>query len=87
MSPQREAHLGNGQSKAGQQTGEDKKCEAWCPPFANLFYGLESMPSNSPVIESSPYQHLRRVWRDRKTLCRMKLPSGVHLRARACVSL
>ena len=86
MSPHRDAHLGDGQSKAGQQTGKDMHREARRPPFANFFRGLESMPSNSPVTASSPYQHLRRVWRDRQTLCRMQLLSGVHLRVRTCVS-
>ena len=45
------------------------------------------MPSNSRALECSPYQHLRRVWHQRLTLCRMQLLSGVHFQTCSCVSL
>ena len=45
------------------------------------------MPSNSRVLESSPYRQQRRVRRDRQTLFRPKLSPGVHLRASTCASL
>ena len=81
------AHLRFGLPKAEEQTGEDKQREARCRTALNLYSALESMPSKSRVLESSPYQHLPRVWRDRQTLCRMQLLSGVHFQTCSCVSL
>ena len=80
-------HLGHLRTTPGRLTGEDKIRGAWCRTAANLVTGLEGMPSNSRVLESSPYQHLRRVWYGRQTLFRMKLSPGVHLRSRPRVSL
>ena len=49
VSPQREPHLGYGPAAAGEQTGEDKQNESWRRNFANLFAGMEGMPSNSRI--------------------------------------
>ena len=70
-----------------QVVARNRDGRAWRRTFANLFYGLESMPANSRVLESSPYQHLRRVWRQRETLFRKQLLSGAHLRPHTSVLL
>ena len=87
MNLRKEPPLGYLLPTAWRQAGEDKKRETWCRTAANLFSGLVCMTSNSRVLESIPYQHLRRVWLERRTLFHMKLLSGVHLRTRTCVSL
>ena len=48
---------------------------------------LQSKPSNSRVLESGPHQHLQQLGHNRRTLFRMKLLSGAHLRSCTCVSL
>ena len=44
------------------ELSKDKCGEAWCRSVANLLSGLETMPSNDRVFESSLDQHLRRAW-------------------------
>ena len=73
--------------KGGQQTGRDEKREPWRRVGAILVSGLGSTPSNNCVVKSNPYQHLRRVLLERRTLFRTKLLSGVHLRTCTCVPL
>ena len=82
-----EPHPGYLLATAGEQPSKDKKREAWCRTLANLSSGLESMPSNSRVLENRPYQHLQQLGHNRRTLFRMKLLSGAHLRSCTCVSL
>ena len=44
-------------------------------------------PQKVGCSRACPYQHLRRVWRERQALLRVELLSGVHLRARKSASL
>ena len=87
VSTRTEPQLGYPLPRGGQQPGENGGGEPWCRSPAGLFPGMEKIPSDSRVLESSPYQHLQRVRRDRQTLFRMKLLSEMHLRARTYVSL
>ena len=76
-SPQADPHLGYLLFKARQHTGKDKTGESSCRTLENRVSGQNNMPPRNRVLETTPDQYLRRVWRKRQTLFRLKLLSGV----------